>query len=88
MYVSPTSEANLKLQVTGPDLNRVAQTFGISNLPASPYELKLDADLATGRTLINSMTVTLDTDQLVLQGELGARPELFNSSLNSLVPES
>ncbi len=76
------TDGQFSIQVSGPNLNQVAETLGVSNLPLIPYKANLDVELISGRTVINVMTVDLDSDQLVVQGELGAAPDFFDSSLS------
>ena len=78
--LEPT-EALLKIQVTGPDLQAIGETFGVPALPVVPYQIKLDAELVTGHGTIKSLVFELGSDRVEISGGLGALPRFHGSDL-------
>lgn len=71
----------IDMQVTGPDLDALARTFGQHGLVADPYELQLKAAIEDSKTDLQLLSLSTATDRIQLQGTLGPWPTLLDSQI-------
>jgi uncharacterized protein involved in outer membrane biogenesis len=75
------TQGRLNGVVTGPDLEALGRTLGVSGLAAEAYELRADAGFEPGLVRIQAFNLASAGDQLTLSGVLGTGPALAGSDL-------
>jgi uncharacterized protein involved in outer membrane biogenesis len=69
-------------EMTGPDLQLLAEAFGEPNLPAEPYHFKGDVSLHLGAAQIHSLLIEIGDNTGQVAGTVGEWPELRGTKLD------
>ena len=75
-------EGELDFEITGPDLQLLAEAFGEPNLPAVPYHFEGDVSVHQGTSQIHSLLFEIGDNKGQLAGTLGEWPELQGTKLD------
>jgi uncharacterized protein involved in outer membrane biogenesis len=76
------AEGQLDFEITGPDLNALAEAFGASDLPVLPYRLQGDVSAHLGAFQVHEFHAELGENSGRVSGQLGSWPELQGTELD------
>jgi len=76
------SEGNMKLDITGPDLQKLIAAFGEPNLPAKPYHLEGDISVRNAVKHVHNLSFKIGENQGQLDGKIGRWPKLNDSDFD------
>jgi len=76
------SEGNIKLDITGPDLQKLAAAFGEPNLPAEPYQLNGEVSVQSGVKHVQNLSFGIGENKGQVDGRIGRWPDLDDSDFD------
>jgi AsmA family protein len=79
--LSRPTKGRLNGVVTGPDLEALGRSLGVSGLAAEAYELQADIGFESGLVRVQALSLASAGDQLTLSGVLGTDAALAGSDL-------
>jgi len=75
-------KGDLNFEISGPDLQALAEVFGESRLPAAPYRFQGDVSVSGDRNEIHELIADVGENHGKLSGTIGEWPALENTELN------